>query len=137
MSLSLVVGPAHSGKVGTLLDRFAAALDRDPWLIVPQRADVERVERELLERHGGLLAGTIGTFDTLFEHLARGEGPSPRLVGDAERGVLVRRLSAGAATQGASFAGFADAVGRALAELDGALLEPGDLAEPLTSLATA
>ena len=45
--------------------------------------------------------------------------------------------SAGAATEGARFAGFADAVGRALAELDGALLEPGDLAEPLASLATA
>src|SRR4026208_450168 len=77
-------------------------------------------------RHGGLLGGTIGTFDTLFEHLARGQGPSPRLVGDAERGVLVRRLSAGTATRGARFAGFADAVGRALAELDGALLEPGE-----------
>ena len=58
-------------------------------------------------------------------------------MGDAERGVLVRRLSAGAATRRRRFAGFADAVGRALAELDGALLEPGDLAEPLTSLATA
>ncbi|HEX6724639.1 MAG TPA: hypothetical protein VF073_05290, partial [Gaiella sp.] len=137
MSLSLVVGPAHSGKVGTLLDRFVAALDRDPWLIVPQRADVERVERELLERRGGLLSGTIGTFDSLFESLARGEGPGRRLVGEAERGVLVRRLQAGAATEGARFAGFADAVGRALAELDSALLEPGDLAEPLASLAAA
>ena len=67
MSLSLVVGPAHSGKVGTLLDRFVAALDHDPWLIVPQRADVERVERELLERQGGLLAGTSWTsFDGVF-----------------------------------------------------------------------
>jgi len=67
VSLSLVVGPAHAGKVGTLLERFVAALDRDPWLIVPQRADVEHVERELLEGVGGLLAGTIGTFDTLFD----------------------------------------------------------------------
>ena len=80
MSLSLVVGPAHAGKVALLLERFVAALDRDPWLIVPQRADVERVERELVERHRGLLAGTIGTFDTLFEYLARGDGaePAPR-----------------------------------------------------------
>ena len=137
MSLSLVVGPAHSGKVGTLLDRFVAALDCDPWLIVPQRADVERVERELLERQGGLLAGTIGTFDTLFDRLARGDGPGKRLVGEAERALLVRRLSVGAGAEGARFAGFADAVGRALAELDSALLEPDDLAEPLVSLATA
>ena len=49
-ALSLVVGPAHAGKVGTLLDGFVAALDRDPWLIVPKRADVERVERELARR---------------------------------------------------------------------------------------
>src|SRR4029078_1775384 len=109
----------------------------DRRFIVPQLPGIERVERELLERHRGLLAGTIGTFDTLFEHLARGEGPSPRLVGAAERGVLVRGVSAGAATDGARFAGFSDAVGRALAELDGALLEPGDLDEALASLGAA
>jgi hypothetical protein len=137
VSLSLVVGPAHAGKVGTLLERFLAALDRDPWLIVPQRGDVERVERELLERRGGLLAGTIGTFDTLFDLLARGEGPGRRVLGEAERGILVRRLVAGASPDGSRFAGFADAVGRALAELDSALLEPDDLDEPLASLARA
>ncbi len=137
MSLSLVVGPAHAGKVGTLLDGFVAALDRDPWLIVPQRADVERVERELLERQGGLLAGTIGTFDTLFDALARGNGGGRRLLGEAERGLLIRRLSVAASADGARFFGFADAVGRALAELDSALLHPDDLAEPLASLARA
>ena len=39
--------------------------------IVPNRADVERVERELVERCGGLLAGTVATFDGLFEHARR------------------------------------------------------------------
>jgi ATP-dependent helicase/DNAse subunit B len=137
VSLSLVVGPAHAGKVGTLLDRFSASLERDPWLIVPQRADVERVERELLERQGGLLAGTIGTFDALFDQLARGDGSGRRVLGESERGVLVRRLAGITSIEGARFAGFADAVGRALAELDGALLEPGDLSDPLASLAAA
>jgi len=136
VSLSLVVGPAHAGKVGTLLDGFVAALDRDPWLIVPQRADVERVERELIERQGGLLAGTIGTFDTLFDELARADGDDRRVLGEVERALVVRRLSV-AAVDGSRFSGFADAVGRSLAELDGALLEPGDLAEPLASLAAA
>ena len=75
MGLSLVVGPAHAGKVALLLERFLAALDRDPWLIVPNRVDVDRVERELAGRGGALLAGTIGTFDTLFAHLA-GNGPA-------------------------------------------------------------
>ena len=74
MGLSLVVGPAHAGKIERLLERFVAVLDRDPWFVVPNRVDVEQVERELVERSGGLLAGAIGTFDTLFEHLAHGDG---------------------------------------------------------------
>ena len=136
MGLSLVVGPAHAGKVGQLLERFVGALERDPWLIVPNRADVERVERELLERRGGLLAGTIGTFDTLFEALARGDGGGRR----AARGRRAEPARAAARPSGRRqtaprFAGFADAVGRALAELDGGLLEPDDLDEPLASLA--
>ena len=73
VGLSLVVGPVHAGKVRLLLDRFVDALDRDPWLVVPNRADVERLERELVERCGGLLAGTVGTFDSLFEHLAQAD----------------------------------------------------------------
>ena len=138
MGLSLVVGPAHAGKVASLLDRFVAAIDRDPWLIVPNRSDVERVERELVRREGGLLAGTIGTFDTLFEALARGDGLGRRLVGEAERAVIVRRVvDAGPDAPGARFPGYADALGRALAELDGALLDADDLDEPLASFVLA
>ena len=57
MPLSLVVGPANAGKVELLLDRFLAALDRDPVLIVPNRSDVDRVELELLASCGALLGG--------------------------------------------------------------------------------
>jgi ATP-dependent helicase/DNAse subunit B len=137
VGLSLVVGPAHAGKVELLLDRFVEAIERDPWLIVPNRADVERLERELIARCGGLLAGIVGTFDTLFEVLAHGDGDGKRLLGDAERTVLLRELADAAQGEGARFSGFAEAAGRALAELDGALLEPDDLAEPLASLARA
>ena len=138
MGLSLVVGPAHAGKVAALLDRFVASLDRDPWLLVPNRFDVERVERELVRREGGLLAGTIGTFDTLFEALAYAGGRGRRLVGDAERAVLVRRaVEAGPVAVGTRFPGYADALGRTLAELDGALLQPADLDEPLASYVRA
>ncbi len=80
MGLSLVYGPAHAGKVALLLDRFVDALDRDPWLIVPNRVDVDRVERELAGRRGALLAGTVGTFDTLFAALA-GADQSRRILG--------------------------------------------------------
>ena len=63
MGLALVVGPAKAGKVARLLEGYLEAIDRDPVLIVPNRADVERIERDLLRRRGALLAGSIGTFD--------------------------------------------------------------------------
>jgi RecB family exonuclease len=134
VGLSLVVGPAHAGKVASLLDRFVDAIDRDPWLIVPNRSDVERIERELVRREGGLLAGTIGTFDGLFETLARGDGRGRRLIGEVERAVVVRRMVEAAPDRaGSRFPGFGDALGRALAELDGALVDADDLHEPLAS----
>ena len=50
MGLSLIAGPANAGKVALLLERYLAALAREPVLIVPNRSDVERVERDLLAR---------------------------------------------------------------------------------------
>ncbi|HEX3291045.1 MAG TPA: PD-(D/E)XK nuclease family protein [Gaiella sp.] len=135
MGLSLVVGPAHAGKVGRLLDGFLAAAELDPWLIVPNRADVERAERELVARRGGLLAGTIGTFDTLFEALAHGDGAGRPGLGDGARAVLLKRVCDAVDPDGARFPGFADAVGRSLAELDGALLDPDDLPPALAAIA--
>ena len=82
VGLSLVVGPAHAGKVALLLERYLALLDRDPWLIVPNRADVERVERELVGAGGRCSPGRSATFDALFEHLARGEVDPGGAVGD-------------------------------------------------------
>jgi len=135
MGLSLVIGPAHAGKVAHLLEGFLGALDRDPWLIVPNRVDVDRVERELAARQGALLAGTVSTFDTLFAHLA---GTAPRVIGETERSLVVRRIVAG---QGADdlgpssrFAGFADALAGVLAEVEAAMLEPADLAPELERL---
>ena len=130
MGLSLVVGPAHAGKVAHLLDGFVESLDRDPWLIVPNRVDVDRVERELAGRRGALLAGTVGTFDTLFAHLA-GSDPGPRVLGDTERSIVLRRIvdKSNRATPGTSarFAGFTDALGGALTEIEAGMLEPSDL----------
>ena len=56
MGLALVAGPAKAGKIALLLERYLDALDRDPVLIVPNRSDVERVERDLLRRTSALLA---------------------------------------------------------------------------------
>jgi hypothetical protein len=136
VGLSLVVGPAHAGKVALLLDRFVEELGQDPWLVVPNRVEADRAERELVARCNGLLAGTIGTFDALFESLALASGDGRRLLGDAERHVLLRRVVDDASVPGSGHPGFADAVARTLAEVDGALVEPDDLPETSWSAAT-
>src|SRR6266536_2465664 len=138
MALSLIAGPANAGKVELLLDRYLDSLDREPTLIVPNRSDVERVERDLLLRRPCLLAGSVGTFDDLFERIARaGEGARP-LVSPAQRSLLVRRVLAGAELDGlatsARFGGFADALLQTLGELESGLLEPDQLEGDLATL---
>src|SRR6266542_1435284 len=136
MALSLIAGPASAGKVALLLERYLAALEREPVLIVPNRSDVDRVEHDLLARRPALLGGTIGTFDRLFERIARGGRDARPVLGESQRSLLVRRIVGGASLNGlgrsARFAGFADELGRTLAELEAGLLEPdaldGDLA---------
>ena len=94
MGLSLVVGPAHAGKVALLLERYLDVLERDPWLVVPNRVDVERVERDLVERRPALLAGT-------HRHVRRPVRAHRRLTGTAdgrsERAAGARRPPCGRA----------------------------------------
>jgi hypothetical protein len=141
MPLSLVVGPAHAGKVALLLERYLTVLERDPWLIVPNRADVERVERDLLRRRSALLSGRIGTFDDLFEHIAFGDPLLHPVATDAQRSLAIRRAIARTELDGlaasAGSSGFADALGSALGELESALVEPERLDGDLSRLASA
>jgi ATP-dependent helicase/nuclease subunit B len=131
--LTLIVGPANAGKVALLLERYRERLDDDPVLIVPTRSDVDRVERELLAGAGCLLGGTIGTFDDLFERIV---GTAPNVASDAQRLLLARAAIGSVSLNGlggsARFAGFADALLQAIAELESGLVEPaaldGDLA---------
>ena len=101
MGLSLVVGPAHAGKVALLLGRYLDVLERDPWLVVPNRADVERVERDLLRRRPALLAGRIGTFDDLFEQIVAGDPERRGVASDAQRALAARRAVADASLEDA------------------------------------
>jgi ATP-dependent helicase/nuclease subunit B len=143
LGLTLITGPANAGKVALLLRRYLDALDREPILIVPNRSDVERAERDLLELRPALLGGTIGTFDDLFAQIAYGAGDTRPVVGEAQRGLLVRRAIASRSEgmngfgRSARFAGFADALGTCVAELESGLLEPGDLDGELASLYAA
>ena len=94
MGLSLLAGPANAGKVALLLERYLARLDDEPFLIVPNRSDVDRVERDLLRRCGCLLGGSIGTFDDLFERLAAADPDRRPVASDAQRALIARRAVA-------------------------------------------
>jgi ATP-dependent helicase/DNAse subunit B len=138
MAMTLLAGPANAGKVALLLERYLAALAREPFLIVPNRSDVDRVERELLASCGALLGGEIGTFDDLFRRLAREGGEHRPVATDAQRALIVRRALGRARlngwTRSARFAGFADALSSTLGELESGLVEPGELEGDLAGL---
>jgi ATP-dependent helicase/DNAse subunit B len=141
VGLKLLAGPANAGKVSRLLERYLGALESDPFLIVPNRPDVDRAERELLAQSGALLGGSIGTFDDLFARIAHSNGAHKPVVKPAQRTLLLRRVVAQARTgslaRSARFAGFADALGATVAELEAALLEPGELDGELAELYAA
>ena len=139
MGLTLVAGPANAGKVALLLDRFLARLDDEPTLIVPNRSDVDRVERDLLARCGCLFSGSIGTFDDLFRRLS-GEGGRP-VATDAQRALVIRRVLGAASLNGlersARTRGFADTLLATLGELESGLLDPDDVDGDLARLYAA
>jgi ATP-dependent helicase/DNAse subunit B len=141
VGLSLVVGPANAGKVALLLERYLARLDDEPTLIVPNASDVDRVERDLLARHGCLFAGAIGTFDDLFRRLVRDDPAQRPVATDAQRTLVVRRALANASLNGlarsARTGGFADTLLQTLGELEQGMLEPGDLDGDLAQLHAA
>jgi len=141
VGLSLITGPANAGKVALLLRRYLEALDDEPYLIVPNRSDVERVERELLKLQPALFAGSIGTFDDLFKRIARGGADTRSVASDAQRTLIVRRALAGHSLNGlgrsARFGGFADALLSTVAELESSLLDPNDLDGELAALYAA
>jgi len=140
--LRLIAGPANAGKVELLLGRYLDALEssqgREPVLIVPNRADVDRVELELLARRAALLGGSIGTFDDLFRRLAAGLTEARKQLGRLEQTLLVRRVVSGAELDGfarsAVHPGFVDTLERALGELDEGLLSPGAVGGELGTL---
>ena len=132
MPLRLIAGPANAGKVELLLGRYLDVLGSregpEPVLIVPNRADVDRVERELLARRPALLGGSIDTFEDLFRRIAAGSPDRRRPLGRAEQTLLVRRVVGGSQLDGfarsAAHAGFVDSLERTLGELEDGLLGP-------------
>jgi ATP-dependent helicase/DNAse subunit B len=140
--LRLIAGPANAGKVELLLGRYLDVLDSrqgpEPVLIVPNRADVDRVERVLLARRPALLGGSIDTFDDLFRRLAAASKERRRPLGRVEQTLLLRRVVGAARLSGyarsAGHAGFVDSLERALGELEDGLVAPDALEGELAAL---
>jgi ATP-dependent helicase/DNAse subunit B len=141
LGLNIITGPANAGKVALLLRRYLDVLPQEPYLIVPNRSDVELVERQLLALQPALLAGSIGTFDDLFARMVSDGGETRRIATDAQRALVVRRALAGRSFNGlgrsARFGGFADALLAAIGELESGLLDPNDLDGELGGLYAA
>jgi RecB family exonuclease len=141
MGLSLVLGPAHVGKVALLLGRYLDVLERDPWLVVPNRVDVDRVERDLIRRRPALLAGTIGTFDDLFRQVATGADGTLPVATETQRAIAVRRAVASRELDdlrlSAGTAGFADTLLHAIGELEAGLVDLDGVDEEFASLVEA
>jgi len=131
MALTLLVGPANAGKVDRLLDRYLAALDRGPILIVPNRPDVDWAERELLARSPALLGGWICTFPDLFGRIAEGHPEPRRVLSETQQALALRAAVARTELNGlgesARSSGFADALRDAIREVESGLLDVPDL----------
>ena len=142
VGLSLLAGPANAGKVALLLERYLARLDDEPTLIVPNRSDVDRVERDLLARSGCLLRRLDRHVRRPLRAPRRGD-PAQRAGRDAtsEQALVVRRRSQRRRSNGlarsARTGGFVDTLARTLGELDQGLLDPDDLDGDLAALYAA
>ncbi len=130
MPLNLIVGPPNSGRAGLLRRRFAAALERDPILVLPTLDDVFAFERELCES-GAVLGGSAMTFGALFRTVATAGGAPPGAELSAAqrlRAVSVaiesRAGRLGPLRRSAERPGFPRAFERLLDELQAAGVEP-------------
>jgi ATP-dependent helicase/DNAse subunit B len=127
MPLTLVTGPANSAKAGLVLDAFRASRRREPWLVVPTRADATAFERELLGEEA-IQAGRVTTFAGLAREIARRAGWAGRAVGSLQRERLVAQAIADApldALDGvAATRGFLTSTLALIAELERSLITP-------------
>ncbi|MEA2386728.1 MAG: hypothetical protein QOJ22_902 [Thermoleophilaceae bacterium] len=128
MGLTLVTGPANSGRAGEVLGAYRARLEEEPILVVPAFRDVEHTLRELAG-DGAVFGTTVLRFAWLFEIVAERCRAAPArrastvqrelLVEEAVRGAGLRELRASAEQPG-----FARAAGRLVSELERAMIEP-------------
>ena len=134
MPLTLITGPANAAKAGAVLERFRAALPRDPVLVVPTSADVQHYQREL-GAEGIVLGAEVATFNWLVRGIAESTGVRARVLGPVARERVVRAAVADTRLEvlarSAQAPGFAAAAGALFAELGRTLVGPARFAQAL------
>ncbi len=88
--LTLVLGPANSGKLGHVREWWRARQAFQPLVVVPTAPDARSLSVEMAQEWGPLVGQSPAvTFDGFIRSLL---GRSPRYAGDFERSLLVSHL---------------------------------------------
>jgi ATP-dependent helicase/DNAse subunit B len=126
MPLTLVLGPANSAKAGEVLGAFAAAAHRGAILVVPTAVDADHYSRELASE--GDVLGSVLTFSGLAREIANRVGYAGRRLSPLQRERVLEqalvRIEFDALREASTTAGFANAAGELIAELERSLLTP-------------
>jgi ATP-dependent helicase/DNAse subunit B len=126
MPLTLVLGPANSAKAGEVLAAYTAAAHHGALLVVPTATDAEHYGRELAGE--GAILGSVLTFFGLSGEIAKRAGYTGRRLSTLQRQRVLKRVVAAAdlsvLAESAASAGFADAAGNLISELQRALISP-------------
>ena len=117
MPITLLTGPANSGKARVVLEAVRRDLDRgaEPLLIVPTREDVERYRRELAATGAALGVG-VGRFDDLLDEVVARAGSRGELLGEHARARALEAIAARRSPEGLH-AAYAEALGAFITEL--------------------
>ena len=130
VGLTLVTGPANSGRAGEVLGAYRGRLAEEPILVVPALRDVEHTLRELAGG-GAVFGATVVRFKWLFETIAERCGAPPgRRASEVQRRLLVEEAVRALGLRGlmgasAAQPGFARAATRLVGELERSMVEPG------------
>ena len=138
MPLTLVTGPANAAKAHVVLERYRAALAREPILVVPRSVDAEHYRRELAQT-GATIGARVEAFSGLIREIASRAGLPERPLGEHARLALarsaVRQTRLRALASAARSPAFAPALGRFLGELASRRIEPARFAAAMRTWA--
>ncbi len=132
IGLTLVFGPANSGKLGLVLDWWRERLGEHAVVVTPTGPDARELTAEMVGREGGLVQQAPAlTFDGLVQLLV---GRSLRYATELERFLMVSRVLAETPTRALQTAARLPGVVSALGALLQQLGESGRPSEEIDSI---